>query len=131
MKFTIHKHIAEKAGEHYDIRLEIPECKEEEMCVRSFYSRKPFPTESGFRISIGEEILHPKGIITFTGEIKEGYGKGNMEIVDTGEVEWIPTKEKDEIKVRLNGSKYKGEFVIISIPKYGENRFLFLKKSGT
>ena len=130
MKFTIHRHVAEKAGEHYDLRIETPECKESDVCVRSFYSRKPFPTESGPRISIGEEVLHSKEIITFTGEIAEGYGKGSMEIVDTGEAEWIPTKGKDEIKIKLTGSKYKGEFVIISTPQYGEKRFLFLKKSG-
>ena len=104
MKFVIHKHLASHL--HWDLRLEIGGV------LKSWAVPKEPPTTKNIkRLAIQVED-HPLAYAKFHGEIKEGYGKGKVEIWDNGEYELIE-KTKDKIEFQLNGKKLKGKFVLI------------------
>ena len=54
---------------------------------------------------------HPLSYRFFKGIIEEGYGKGKVEIYDSGT--YTPIKiTKDTVKVKLNGKKEKGSYTL-------------------
>ncbi len=117
-KFVIQEHWAEKAGHHYDFRLEM------DNVAKSWVLKKGIPKRGERRLAI-QTFDHTVEYMDFEGEIKEGYGKGTVKIYDKGEYELIERTE-DKIKFRLNGEKVKGEFVLIRFPKV-KNGWLLIR----
>ena len=76
-RFVIHRHEAEKAGLHHDIRLEY------KGVLQSWAIPKLLPQDDKKRLAIKVED-HSLKWIDMEGRIKEGYGKGNVYIFDTG-----------------------------------------------
>ncbi len=108
-KFVIQEHFAEKAGHHYDFRLEL------DGVAKSWVLKKGLPNKGEKRLAI-QTFDHDVEYMDFEGVIPVGYGKGRVVIWDKGEYELIERSE-DKIKFRLKGEKVKGEFVLIRFPK--------------
>lgn len=105
-RFVIQKHDAEKAGTHFDLRLE-----NDDGAMSSWAVPKA-------RLPKGKEKLlaqhvedHPISYSKFEGEIEEGYGKGKVKIHDKGTYESIKWT-RDTIKFKLKGKKEKGTYTL-------------------
>ena len=82
MRYTLHHHVADRAGSHDDLRLE-----QDDGSVRSWAIPKGFPQQMyETRLAI-EGPLHGPDCLDFDGAITEGYGKGILELLETGEYE--------------------------------------------
>jgi len=103
-RFVIQRHVAEKVGEHWDLRLE-----NNEGALSSWSIPKhKFPKDKEKLLAVKTED-HPISYMKFKGEIPEGYGAGKVEIHDSGtfeEVEWNDSK----IVFKLKGEKEKGTY---------------------
>ncbi len=117
-KFVIHEHFAEKAGHHYDLRLELDEV------AKSWVLRKEIPKRGEKRLAI-QTFDHSIEYMNFEGEIKEGYGKGLVRIYDRGYYDLIERTD-EKIKFRLHGEKIRGTFVLIRFPKV-KNGWLLIR----
>ncbi len=117
-KFVIHEHFAEKAGHHYDFRLEL------DGVAKSWVLRKGIPNKGEKRLAI-QTFDHPVDYMDFEGKISFGYGKGIVKIYDKGEYELIDRSD-EKIKFKLNGEKVKGTFVLIRFPKV-KNGWLMIR----
>jgi bifunctional non-homologous end joining protein LigD len=107
-RFVIPRHIAEKAGEHFDLRLE------NDNGTLSSWSipKHKLPEKSEKLLAIKTED-HPLEYRTFKGEIPSGYGAGKVEIHGSGtynELQWGGTK----IVFKLNGKKEKGTYKLFN-----------------
>jgi len=117
--FVIHKHQATNL--HWDFRLEM------NRVLKSWALPKTPPKIKGVkRLAIQVED-HSLEYADFKGEIKEGYGKGTVEIWDKGTYELID-KDKKKIEIKLNGKQLKGNYVLIKTG-YGKDKkgWLFFK----
>jgi bifunctional non-homologous end joining protein LigD len=107
-RFVIQHHMAEKAGEHFDLRLE------NDQGTLSSWSipKHKLPQKSEKLLAVKTED-HPLEYRTFKGKIPSGYGAGKMEIHDSGtydELQWGSTK----IVFKLKGKKAKGTYKIFN-----------------
>ena len=118
-KFVIQEHFAERAGHHYDLRLEM------DGVAKSWALRKGIPEKRGERRLAIQTEDHTIEYMDFEGIIPAGYGKGRIFIWDKGEYELLERTD-DKIKFRLNGQKAKGDFVLIRFPKV-KNGWLLIK----
>jgi len=111
-KFVVQHHIAEQAGPHDDLRLELNPGK-----LASWAVPKGVPRTSGKKVLAIETEPHSMQWLHFSGTIKEGYGKGKMTIVDSGTMNIIK-KGRHSIIVELNGrrGKIKGRYVLVQPP---------------
>ena len=118
--FVVQKHHASHL--HWDFRLEM------NGVLKSWAVPKEPPKVKGVkRLAIHVED-HPLGYAKFEGEIKEGYGKGKVEIWDKGTYELIE-KDSKKIEVELHGKKLKGKYVLVKT-NYGakpEKSWLLIK----
>lgn len=86
-RYVIHEHKADKAGLHYDLRIEIAKNKVISIAFRYY----PLGKERSMGII---QPLHESYWMTFQGEIKHGYGKGKLKIVDKGMADFFITEKK-------------------------------------
>lgn len=115
--FVVQKHKATHL--HYDFRIE------KDGVLKSWAIPKE-PLGKHFKrlaIEVGD---HELDYANFEGEIEEGYGKGTVEIWDSGDVE-IKNWGGDKIEFELNGKKMKGKFILIHPKKFKENEWLLIK----
>ncbi len=118
MRFVIQEHHARRL--HYDLRLEM------DGVAKSWALPKGIPKNKGEkRLAIQVED-HSVEYMDFEGVIEEGYGAGVVKIWDRGEYRLLKRDEK-EIKIRLEGEKTKGTYVMIKFLKAGENGWLMMK----
>lgn len=105
-KFVIHKHDADRAGLHFDLRLE------HEGVLESWAIKKHKLPAKGERLLAMRTEDHPLEYGKFKGTIPEGeYGAGKVDIYDSGTYETIK-RTKDTIKFKLNGKKEKGSYTL-------------------
>lgn len=117
LRFMIHKHAASRL--HYDLRLELGGV------LKSWAVPKgPSLNPKDKRLAVAVED-HPLAYANFEGVIPEGnYGAGTVMIWDEGTYEPIqPEKDSEsqfqrqykqgELKLRLQGKKLRGEFVLV------------------
>lgn len=131
--FVIHKHNATNL--HYDFRLEAGGV------LKSWAVPKgPSLNPADKRLAMMVED-HPFDYKDFEGIIpKNEYGGGEVIIWDNGTYHSLSTEDRDEseklilqglekgeIKFVLNGSKLKGEFVLVKMKGRGENSWLLIK----
>jgi bifunctional non-homologous end joining protein LigD len=118
-RFVIQKHQSKRP--HYDIRLE------RGAVLKSWALPKGMPKKINEKRLAVDSGDHHLSALYFQGMIPEGiYGAGKVTIVDTGT--FVPLKwTKKEIKIRLDGTKYKGEYVFIDFSKTGSGNWLLMK----
>ncbi len=106
-RFVIQKHAAERAGLHYDLRLE------RDGTLVSWAVRRGLPLVGGERRFAARTEDHPMEYLDFEAWIPSGeYGGGEMRIFDRGTYE-APEWEPNKMTVRLNGERIKGEYHIV------------------
>lgn len=141
-KFVIQKHDADKAGLHWDLRIEFPvtsvskaledykqprnpngkepfeESKRDDTVYRSFVTKKmEFPTE-GNKIYLIETEDHPLQYGKFEGTIPEGeYGAGKVSIYDKGTFELLDVEGNKKFEIRFNGDKLNGDYAFVKYKK--------------
>lgn len=134
LHFVVQKHAASRL--HYDFRLEM------EGVLKSWAVPKgPSLNPADKRLAMLVED-HPYDYKDFEGNIPEGnYGAGTVIVWDEGTYEPLEeTKGKaaqeklllkgfraGSLKFRLNGTKLKGEFVLVKTPKRADNAWLLIK----
>lgn len=109
LKFVIQKHDASHL--HYDFRLEM------NGVAKSWAVPKIPPEKVGEKRLAVQVEDHAVEYMGFEGVIEEGYGKGAVEIWDSGTYE-LESKKKDKIVFHLKGKRLKGKYVLL-IPKWG------------
>jgi bifunctional non-homologous end joining protein LigD len=119
MKFVVQEHFSQK--HHFDFRLEM------DGVAKSWAVPKNLPERRGQkRLAIAVED-HELDYMEFEGEIPEGmYGAGKVYIWDNGSYELLK-RTAEEIKIRLNGEKLIGTYILLRFPKGGENAWLVIK----
>jgi len=147
-KFVIHDHQAEKAGHHFDLRLEFPVASLHEALntyegkripgtpeplsefpdkpgtvYRSFAVRKhSLPTEKT-KLFIVETEDHPIQYGNFKGNIPEGYGAGDVDIFDRGTFKLIDVEGDKKYTIEFKGKELRGIYAFV---KY-KNGYLWVK----
>ncbi len=107
-EFVVQEHKADKAGLHYDFRLE------EEGHLSSWAVPKGVPTTSGVKRLAIKVADHPFEYKEFEGVIEEGYGKGSVSTWDEGD--YLPISEKSGMRLlKLEGSKLKGYYNLLHL----------------
>jgi len=114
VRFVVQKHNADRAGLHYDLRIEYGKK------LKSWASRNLPQAIDGKKIMLFSTPDHDLEWLTFTGVIEDGYGKGTVEIWDSGQCEILQWK-KNKIKINFFGKKL---FGIYSFILYKENWLL-------
>jgi len=132
-KFVVQEHQAEKAGLHYDFRLEVPgellERYEQKRKFDQTPEQRPEAKETyleSWAIRYLPQLItgdkdkvlavqvepHPIEYATFEGGIPEGYGAGQVSIFDTGTWKLV-SRMPGRIKFSLDGKELKGNFILI------------------
>ncbi len=117
LKYVIQKHDATHL--HYDLRLEL------DGVARSWAIPKEPDFEEGVKRLAIQVDDHDVSYMDFEGEITEGYGKGTVEIWDSGNWEPESIKEK-KIVGEIKGKRLKGRFTLLSFK--GKNWLFFKTK---
>lgn len=118
LKFIVQEHHAVKAGLHYDLRLE------HNGVLVSWATRKlpDLVNDKLQKIRLFPQPDHNMDWFDFSGEIEDGYGKGNVLVWDKGE--YLPIKWDSHITVTFFGTKLKGTYHFITT---SDNGVLLLK----
>src|SRR5207249_4178578 len=120
-RYVVHRHHATRL--HWDVRLEM------RGILASWAVPNGPPLEAGKkRLAVHTED-HPIEYLTFHGVIPDGYGAGSMTIWDTGTYVLLEEKD-DELKLRFNGKRLKGEWVLVKT-RQNEGRDWLMIKHGT
>ncbi len=123
LKFVIHEHQATHL--HYDLRLE------KDGVLKSWAIPKEPPHEVNIKRLAIEVEDHPLSYINFEGVISEGYGKGLVNIWDSGE--YAPEEWKTgKIVFRLKGGRLQGRYALVRTKFSGpaiqaKSQWLFFK----
>lgn len=117
LRFVIQKHQATHL--HYDFRLEM------DGVLKSWAVPKEPPKKAGVKRLAVQVEDHALDYIDFEGTIPEGmYGAGTVEIWDKGAY-MLKTRRENKIEFTLQGSKLKGDYVLI---RFRNKNWLFFKK---
>ncbi|HEC79898.1 MAG: 3'-phosphoesterase [Candidatus Coatesbacteria bacterium 4484_99] len=118
-KFVVHEHYAKT--HHFDLRLERDDV------LWCWAVPKGIPLEMGVRRLAIRTEDHDKSALTFEGEIEEGkYGAGKIVIWDRGEFTFDSIAD-NKIVFRVKGEKMHGKYVLVRMPKAGEDAWLIFR----
>ena len=120
-RFVLHAHKADRAGPHLDLRLGNPETG----IAHSWAFRGKGLPAPGQRALVIEQPDHTLAYMKFRGKIEKGYGKGDVDIAQSGKVN-ILDSEPGKIHFRVGGRRY----VLLSTPKYRERSWLLIGLRG-
>ena len=126
-KYVLHRHLADRAGSHLDLRIQIPNSND----LYSFAlpkSKIPSSPKEKYLAILGEP--HPASWLTFQGNVPKGeYGAGKVEIVDKGTAQIVKWSD-DSIKFSANSKLLKGTFVLVKFKTADRNNnWLFMRAS--
>jgi len=124
-RFVIHKHHARQL--HWDLRLEM------DGALKSWAVPKGPPLEMGVKRLAVEVDDHDLEYIDFEGNIEEGYGKGTVEIWDSGTYD-VESIKPEKMVFAIKGSKLKGRYVLLQArwskdQSKGKKQWLFFRAS--
>lgn len=103
-EFGVHRHLAERAGEHYDLRLGDPD----EGHAHSWAMRSGLPGPGEKRLAV-QQPTHTIGYMDFKGPIEEGYGKGQVELAQRDRTE-VLRSGPNEVRFNLYKGKENQEY---------------------
>src|SRR5690606_17671589 len=106
LDFVIQRHLARKAGPHYDLRAGTPE-----KGLYSFVTRKGVPAPSERRMLI-QQPMHSYDYKDFEGTIESGYGAGEVSNVKEGP-SLITNVKPGQIHFSTATGKHPERFVLI------------------
>jgi hypothetical protein len=86
-EYGVHRHLAERRGEHLDLRLGDPDTGRAHSWALT--AKWPKPGETTWAI---QQPTHTIRYMDFSGHIREGYGKGKVELQDRDKVEVVSAK---------------------------------------
>lgn len=92
-KFCIQEHNAEKAGLHWDFRIEI------NGVLKSWAIPKHRLPKDGERLLAVPTEDHPMSYLEWSGTIEEGYGKGTVKLIAAGDCEISPGRTSYTVKL--------------------------------
>lgn len=95
--WVVQRHLAERAGPHYDIRFGPDQ-------MHSFATKKELPKPGG-KIMVFQQPLHAGSYANFEGTIHEGYGKGTVKKHDQGKIV-VQHADENKIKFYVAHKKY-------------------------
>lgn len=110
LDLIVQKHQAERAGEHFDVRI-----GDADKGLFSWATRKGLPDAPGTPVQLFQQPLHSHDYGGFEGEITEGYGKGKVSKVRGERV--LVTKTNGGISIttpkgeRLRLTKQDGQWI--------------------
>lgn len=118
-ELTVHRHLAHKAGEHFDLRLADPETGR----AHSWALPKASLPDDSKRVRLAvEQPTHTMEYMDFEGEIPEGYGAGRVELAHRGKS--TVDADADRVAFTVPG---KGEFVL---RRQDNKQWLLIKKAS-
>jgi len=97
--YSIQEHVADRAGKHYDFRL-----GDEKAGVAYSWAIRHWPEIGEKRLAVRQPD-HTLKYMNWSGNIQEGYGRGNVKLKEAGEAE-IREASKNKINFILNDNKY-------------------------
>ena len=106
--FVIQEHRAKKSGLHWDFRIK------KDKKLASWVIPKHKMPESGQNLLAVRTSDHPLDWAEFEGDITDGYGQGNVKIIDKGDCN-IYKWGNISIVFELKGSKIRGRFALVHI----------------
>lgn len=109
-EYVLHKHDAERAKKHHDLRLGDPTTGR----GHSWAFRR-FPTP-GEKILAVEQPVHTLGYFDFSGKIDSGYGKGEVAIEDRGKAQ-VLLSSPNLITFNRHSGKGSEEFALVRTDK--------------
>jgi ATP-dependent DNA ligase len=123
MDFVLQTHHAQRAGKHLDLRF-----GDEDTGLYSWAVRKGLPEPGKKHLAI-RQPLHEYSYKNFSGEIREGYGKGTVE-TELGKI-LIDKIDKDKIVFSRADKKSIERYALIRVPKYGDKKWLLVNITPT
>ena len=139
--YGIQEHNADKAGLHYDLKLQDP--SNSKMAISFVIKKKPVLKCCKTRLAI-QQKLHDLSFLYFqgkkVGDTKDydggttGYGKGKYKLFDIGTYELIE-KTQHKYYINIKGQVLKGEYYLIKVPRYisyssTDDKWFFRKKKA-
>ncbi len=120
LKFVVQEHHADRAGLHYDLRLE------KDGVAKSWATRKlPELVEMRTKkIQMFPTPDHDLEWMDFEGKITDGYGKGEVKIWDKGTYDILKWTDKS-IVLDFHGQRLREKYIIVHTP---QNYWLMFKK---
>jgi len=113
--YVLHEHHADRAGKHFDFRLNLNN-------KAYSWAMRYFPFKAGEKRLGIRQPDHTVEYMRFTGEIKDGYGKGKVYIKDSGKCK-VEYAGKDLIKVVTLSTQHPAE---ILLKRTSEKNWIFL-----
>lgn len=110
-EFGLHRHLAKKAGPHYDIRLGDPDTGH----AHSFAMRKEWPKPGEVRLVIPQPT-HTIPYMDFEGYLPPGYGEGKVELPRREKAE-ITSSSPTHVRFNLYSGKSSEEYLLHETPK--------------
>jgi hypothetical protein len=102
----VHRHLAERAGEHFDLRLGDPETGH----AHSWALKKGLPAPGEKRLAV-QQPTHTLNYMNFSGRIGEGYGKGDVELAQRDKTEVLRSSPQ-EVRFNVYQGKENQEFAL-------------------
>jgi len=125
MPFVVNEHLAERAGRHFDLRIQYPYRPQ----LASWAVPKAFiPSKPKERVLALRTNDHSRLWLYFKGTIEAGYGKGEVKIYAKGHLiihEWSETKILFTVK-DSTAKEFKGSYSLFKFQAPG-----FKSKQGT
>ena len=115
--FVVQEHVADRAGHHFDLRLN------DGQVLQSWVLRYIPHSKGEKRLAI-RMPEHPKEYEDFEGQIDEGYGKGSVSIWDQGEYDVVKASP-GFYEVFLSGDKLVGHY---DLKYWKDDKWLIWKK---
>jgi bifunctional non-homologous end joining protein LigD len=124
--YVLHLHVAQRAGEHYDLRIKYPKKKK----LASWALPKAKIPKEGERYLAIKTDDHDMYWLKFSGEIAEGsYGAGTIKIEQSGKLE-VDHWTTGSIVFTVTGNTMNGQYALIRIKpkvKTKEDTWIFIK----
>ena len=121
--FNVQKHDAKRAGTHYDLRLVDPQTG-----IAHSWAARNLPKMSGDRVLAVHQPNHTAEYSTWSGNIPEGYGAGNVSLFSSDKVE-VTKSAPDHIT--FNVYKSTGDTEHYTLIHTGGDDWLFTNSTPT
>ena len=116
--YFIQRHLAKRAGPHYDVRFGNPETG-----LYSFATKKGPPAPGGHPIALFQQPVHAYSYGGFSGTLGSGYGTGTVNLVRQGKVLVTAIDKKAIHFATADGHDIK-RFTLVRPKQAGDKRWL-------